>query len=130
MTESLIRLPSVQGGSTYGNPVDGASIHDANADKGRLRVIYKLAIPKTDRYEVRLSYAAAPNRASNVPVTIQHADGTAAIAVNQKKTPPIDALFLSLGEFSFKADQPAIITITNDGTNGIVGADAVQVLMK
>lgn len=89
-------------GSTYGNPVDGASIHDANADKGRLRVIYKLAIPKTGRYEVRLSYASAPNRASNVPVTIQHADGTAAITVNQKQTPPIDALFLSLGEFSLR----------------------------
>ena len=82
MTESLIRLPSVQGGTTNGNPVDGASIHDANADKGQLRVIYTLAIPTTGRYEVRLSYAAAPNRASNVPVTIQHADGTAAITVN------------------------------------------------
>jgi hypothetical protein len=77
-----------------------------------------------------MSYAAAPNRASNVPVTIQHADGTATKTVNQRKSPPIDGLFLSLGTFHFTADRPATITIRNDNTDGIVGADAVQLLAK
>lgn len=114
--------------SSYGNPVDGASIHDANTEKGKLSVTFKLSVPSTGRYEVRLSYAAASNRASNVPVEIVHADGTAQITVNQKHTPPGKDPFLSLGSFRFEKDQPAMVIIRNDHTDGIVGADAVQLL--
>lgn len=117
-------------GSTYGNPVDGASVHDANAEKGKLSITYKLQVPATASYEVRVSYAAAPNRASNVPVSIQHADGTAAATVNQKRKPPQDDLFISLGAFRFDKDKPAVISIRNDNTDGITGADAVQLLPK
>jgi hypothetical protein len=61
---------------------------------------------------------------------IQHAGGSETIMVNQKKAPPIDGLFLSLGEFAFDVDTPAVITIRNENTDGIVGADAVQLLAK
>lgn len=114
--------------STYGNPVDGSSRHDENTDKGSKSVIYSLKVPKAGRYEVRVSYASAPNRASNVPVSIVHAEGVASVTVNQRTVPPIDKLFLSVGTFSFAADKPAVITISNAGTDGIVGADAVQLL--
>lgn len=117
-------------GSTYGNPVDGSSRHDENAEKGHKSVIYTLKVPQAGRYEVRVSYAYAPNRASNVPVTIQHAGGRSTVPVNQKKEPAIDKLFVSLGSFEFKADEPAVITISNEGTDGIVGADCVQLLKE
>jgi hypothetical protein len=117
-------------GSTYGNPVDGASVHDANGEKGKLSISYTLTVPKSGRYEVRVSYAAAPNRASNVPVTIQHAGGTKVVPVNQKMAPLIDGLFLKISEFDFDAAKPVIITIRNDNTDGIVGADAVQLFPK
>ena len=117
-------------GSSYGHPVDGASIHDANAEKGALSIRYALQVPASGRYEVRVSYAFAPNRASNVLVRIQHTDGEEVKRVNQKKTPPIDELFLSLGVFRFEQDKPAVITIENADTDGIVGADAVQLLAK
>ncbi len=117
-------------GSAYGTPVDGASVHDANAEKGSLSMTYKLAVPKSGSYEVRVSYASAPNRASNVPVAIQHAGGSDTVVVNQRKKPAIEGLFVSLGEFAFEAAKPAIITIRNDNTDGIVGADAVQLLAK
>ncbi len=117
-------------GSTYGNPVDGSSVHDANAEKGKLSITYTLQVPASGSYEVRVSYAAAPNRASNVPVSIQHAAGTAAATVNQKRKPPQDDLFISLGAFRFDKDKPAVITIRNDNTDGIAGADAVQLLPK
>ena len=115
-------------GSSYGNPVDGTSVHDANAEKGKLSIEYSLTIPKSGRYEVRLSYVAAPNRASNVPVTITHKEGTSTVVVNEKQAPGIEGLFISLGEFEFDQTKPAVITIRNEGTNGIVGADAVQLL--
>lgn len=115
-------------GSSYGSPVDGSSIHDANTEKGTKSVIYRMKIPKTGRYEVRVSYASAPNRASNVQVSIEHAEGTQTVLVNQRKAPPIEKLFVSLGTFTFSAGKPAVITISNKDTNGIVGADVVQLI--
>ena len=115
-------------GSSYGSPVDGSSIHDANAEKGAKSVLYRLKIPTSGRYEVRVSYASAPNRASNVPVSIEHVEGISTVLVNQRKAPPIDQLFVSLGTFAFTAEKPAIITISNKDTDGIVGADAVQLI--
>ncbi len=115
-------------GSSYGSPVDGASIHDANAGKGHLSVAYKLSVPASGRYAVRVSYAAAPNRASNVPVEIQHAGGTAKTTVNQKRKLPEEDPFLTLGTFHFEPSKPAVIIIRNETTDGIVGADAVQLL--
>lgn len=114
--------------SSYGNPVDGASIHDANGEKGKLSVTYKLAVPASGRYEVRVSYAAAPNRASNVLVEIQHTEGIAKTTVNQKRPLPDNDPFLSLGTFHFGKDEPAVVIIRNDATDGITGADAVQLL--
>lgn len=114
--------------STYGSPVDGSSLHDENSEKGAKSATYKLSVPKAGKYEVRVSYASAPNRASNVPVTIIHAEGKATATVNQRKAPPIDKLFISLGTYLFAADKPAVIIISNEETNGIVGVDAVQLL--
>jgi len=115
-------------GSSYGSPVDGSSLHDANSEKGTKSIVYRLKIPVSGKYEVRVSYAAAPNRASNVPVSIEHAEGTQTVLVNQRKAPPIDQLFVSLGTFTFTAEKPAVITISNKDTDGIVGADAVQLI--
>jgi hypothetical protein len=88
-----------------------------------------MKIPTAGKYEVRVSYASAPNRACNVPVIIEHTKGTQTVLVNQRKAPPIDKLFVSLGTFTFSADKPAVITISNKDTDGIVGADAVQLIM-
>jgi hypothetical protein len=115
-------------GSAYGAPVDGSSIHDANTEKGAKSIIYRMQVPASGRYEVRVSYAAAPNRASNVPVSIEHAKGAQTVLVNQRKAPLIDQLFVSLGTFTFTVGKPAIITISTKDTDGIVGADVVQLI--
>ncbi len=85
---------------------------------------------KPGRYEVRLAYSNNGNRATNVPVVIHHAEGDKTVLVNQKKVPPIDKLFVSLGEFDFSADAPAAVTISNKSTDGYVIIDAVQWLPK
>ena len=63
-----------------------------------------------------------------MPVEITHADGSSNAVVNQKKKLPEDDPFLNLGTFHFIKNQSAVIMIRNDGTDGIVGADAVQLL--
>jgi hypothetical protein len=116
--------------SNYGNPLGGTSRHDGNADKGHKTAKYELKVPTAGNYEVRLSYTAATNRASNVPVTVESADGPKTVTVNQKLPPPIDKQFVSLGTFRFTPDKPAVVTISNADTDGYVAADVVQLLPK
>jgi hypothetical protein len=103
--------------------------HDGNKADGRSIATFEAKL-KPGRYEVRLAYSHNGNRATNVPVVIRHADGEKTVVVNQKKVPPIDKLFVSLGEFTFSADNPAAVTISNQKTDGYVIIDAVQWLVK
>ncbi len=101
-------------------------LHDGDAEKGRRAARFEAKLPAAGTYEVRLAYSANPNRATNVPVTIEHVGGTAEATVNQRKAPPIDDLFVSLGKFPFAADKPAVVIVKNDATDGHVILDAVQ----
>jgi len=79
---------------------------------------------------VRVAYSANPNRATNVPVVVYHAGGEKTMRVNQRQTPDIDGLFVSLGEFEFHTDASAVVVISNRDVDGYVIADAVQWLAK
>ncbi|MBT4867215.1 MAG: DUF1549 domain-containing protein [Planctomycetaceae bacterium] len=103
-------------------------LHDGNTGKGQRSVTFTTKLPSDEKYEVRVSYSPGGNRASNTPVTITSADGQKTIRVNQQKRPPIDNLFISLGTFSFRRDEPARVVFDNAGTDGHVIVDAVQFL--
>lgn len=111
-----------------GGGVEGSFRHDGNAGKGTKSARYEIVVPAGGRYEVRLSHIPSSNRATNVPVSIVHADGTAEVRVNQRAAAPIDGLFVSVGVFRFEAGRHAIVTIGNSGANGYVAADAVQLV--
>jgi hypothetical protein len=100
--------------------------HDGNTAKGQQSVRFRLAIPKTGRYEVRLAWTAHPNRATNVPVTVWFDAGEAKVQVNQRKTPAHGA-FGSIGSFSFQEGETEI-QVTNADTDGYVLVDAVQLI--
>ena len=103
-------------------------IHDGNISHGEKSVTYKIKVPQDGAYEVRLSYSHNPNRASNVPVTIQHINGSQTVMVNQKKQPEINGAFISLGTFQFSSQTPGKVIIENKQTNGHVTADSVWVI--
>ncbi|MEA3209820.1 MAG: hypothetical protein QOE70_2877 [Chthoniobacter sp.] len=89
---------------------------------------YEFKIEKGGRYEVRLNYGAHENRATNAPVTIESADGTKSTTVNERIDPPLPQGFVSLGVFRFEPGKPAAVTISSEGADGNVHADAVQLL--
>jgi hypothetical protein len=103
-------------------------LHDSNANKGACTARFSPPIKKTGRYEVRLAYTSHPNRANNVPVTVQHADGEAKLQIDQRKPPSMDRSFMSLGSFRFEAGRGGVVTIRTADTNGHVIVDAVQLL--
>jgi hypothetical protein len=100
--------------------------HDGGKDRGRQWARYTPDLPRTGKYEVRLSYAPSSNRATNVPVTITHADGKTTVKVNQRQPPSIDRAFVSLGTFRFEKGKTGSVEISNRDVDGYVIIDAVQ----
>jgi hypothetical protein len=98
--------------------------HDQNGDKGQLKAKFETRL-KSGRYAVRLAYSAHPNRATNVPVAIHHQGGISQVMVNQRK-PPTKGPFVELGVFEFGGEQPAVVWVANDQTDGHVIVDAVS----
>jgi hypothetical protein len=99
--------------------------HDGNEDHGRQSARYVADLPKSGRYEVRMSYPPNANRATNVPVTIAHADGKTEVKVNQRKAPTQGA-FVSLGVFRFEKGKTGYVEIGDKDADGYVIIDAVQ----
>ena len=104
--------------------------HDGDRRNGANIARYEAKIPKAGTYEVRLSYPPNINRSSRVHVEIIHDDGSKVEWIDQKKTPDIDSLFVSLGEYNFSDTKPAAVIVSNAGANGYVVVDAVQWLPK
>jgi hypothetical protein len=112
--------------SAVGGFVGSGYLHDDNEGKGAKSARFELEVPASGRYEVRVAYSANPNRATNVPVTIQSALGSTTVRVNQQRELARGSSFLSLGSFPFEAGKKGAVIIANDGTDGHVIVDAVQ----
>ena len=127
--DSQAKLTGAWSSSTAIGPFVGSGyLHDGNEGKGSKSARFEVELPSPGQYEVRLAYSASSNRATNVPVTVRDAEGNHAVKVNQKRKPPIDGLFAPLGVFRFAADRPAVVSVSNAGTDGHVIVDAVQFL--
>jgi hypothetical protein len=100
--------------------------HDGNENRGQQWARYRPKLAKGGKYEVRMSYSANPNRASNVPVTIVHGDGKTTVMVNQRKTAPLDGAFIGLGIYRFESGETGYVEIGNRDVDGYVIIDAVQ----
>jgi hypothetical protein len=108
--------------------IDRSYQHDGNIDKGQKSARFELKVPKDGRYEVRFAYTPHPNRATNVPVTVESAQGSKTMRVNERLDPPIDKAFVSLGTYVFSASRPVVVIVKNDNTDGCVIIDAIQLI--
>jgi hypothetical protein len=105
--------------------VDGDYQHNGNTGDKSANYLAELA---AGRYQVSLSYPRNANRATNVPITIHHADGISHASVDQTQTPERDGLFHSIGTYRF--DGTAKVIIGTENTDGYVIIDAVQFLKQ
>jgi hypothetical protein len=102
--------------------------HDGDAGKGTKTARFAMTLPQAGHYEVRLAYTTNANRATNVPVAIEHSAGTANAVVNMQTPPTVNGLFSVVGEYDFGTSAAVVISTT--GTNGHVIVDAVQLVAK
>lgn len=113
-----------------GRYIGSAFRHDGNQGQGQKTLTFTAALPHDGRYEVRLAYVANGNRATNAQATVFSAEGELTIAIDQRKPPPVDRRFISLGEFRFETAGQSFVLISNEGADGHVVADAVQFLAR
>ena len=100
-------------------------IHDGNQNKGLLTVSYTPDLPDDGTYTIILLFPPDPNRATNVPVTLQvEGVGTQKTMVDQRN--PERNGTVSLGNFKLPKGKRTTVTISNRDTDGYVVADAVQ----
>jgi hypothetical protein len=114
--------------ASTGGYVGSDYIHDGDVEKGMKSVKWLLKTPTAGKFDLRLSYSQNPNRATNVPVRISVGDMTKTFRVNQQKAPEIDNLFHPVETLTLKAGDMVEVVISNEGTNGHVIVDAVQLL--
>jgi hypothetical protein len=115
--------------STFTKPFIGEGyIHDAKSEKGEKWAEFTVTIPKTASYDVQVAYSAASGRATNVPISVKHAEAEIEVPLNMETKPTIDGSFASVGHFPFTTEQPAVITVSTRGTIGYVTLDAVRLV--
>jgi hypothetical protein len=97
--------------------------HDKNTHKGTKTARFTPNISEAGDYQVHIYYASDTDRATNTPVDIHHAGGTATVTVNQRQNGDMWNL---LGTYYFDAGTSGYVEIRTDGTDGYVIADAVR----
>ena len=104
--------------------------HDGGQNKGEKSATWKANIPKSGVYDVQISYSASSNRSSNVSVTIFTDLEEKTIIVDQRKRPPIDGTFLSLGKYNLEEGEWDVVKINTAGSTGVVIIDAMRLLSE
>ena len=102
-------------------------IYDGNTGKGSKSVRFTPDLLTAGNYEVFARWPTNANRATNVPIDIISASGTATVSVNQQLN---NGLWVSLGTYTFNAGKGGSVLIRNGGTNGQVIVDAVRFLKR
>ncbi|MEW6304103.1 MAG: galactose oxidase-like domain-containing protein [Verrucomicrobiota bacterium] len=100
-------------------------IHDGNTAGGK-SVRYSPVVPATGSYQVYLRWTTGTNRATNVPVDVNHTGGTTTLSINQQNN---NGTWVSLGTYNFSAGTTGNVLVRNDGANGYVIADAVRFVL-
>ncbi|MFM7181944.1 MAG: right-handed parallel beta-helix repeat-containing protein [Verrucomicrobiales bacterium] len=86
--------------------------------------IYTLPIPEDGVYQISLLYAAGKGLATNVPITIQRAEGKAEVKWDMTKGSR-HGFSVEIGRHRFEKGKPSTVTISTRGTKGNVIADGV-----
>jgi hypothetical protein len=100
-------------------------IHDGNSEKGAKSVRFALTALPAGRYDVYLRWTADKNRATNVPVDIESADGTTTILVNERDD---GGRWVKVATAAFDGGIKAAVVIRTTGTDGFVVADGVRLV--
>jgi flavin-dependent dehydrogenase len=86
-------------------------------------------IPVAGRYEVRLLYTAATNRATKAAVTVQTVGGEKSVTVNQRLECLVNRIPRPLGVFDFPKGK-ITVALSNEDADGFIVLDGLQLVAE
>jgi hypothetical protein len=105
-------------------PTIGSSyLHDNDEGKGEKSITFELKVDAPATYAIKLHYNAHVSRSSCTPVRVQIGDQVQELVVNQRKS---DGVGHVLG--AFEIQDEAKVTISNQGTDGYVIVDGLELI--
>lgn len=110
------------------SPIGISYRHDGNKGRGEKRATFTATIPESGEYEIRLLFTWHDNRSSKTKVVIEGAEQTHTMKVNQRQALMHRGVPNALGVFHFQAGAKARVTISNEGADGYVVVDGLQIL--
>lgn len=99
----------------------------ANADSGA-SMTFKPSIKEKGEYEIRVAYLPHENRGKSVPVKVSIGGSSVELKIDMTKKANSKEDFYSLGKYKISPLEKCEITVGTHGAQGLVHADAVQLL--
>lgn len=114
----------------YSDVFLGPGTHRDMVVRGKLapsRASFRPNLAREGRYQVCLGFRPSKSQATNTPVTIKHASGTAKVMLDQRKeqTP---FLWVPLGDYDFKPGTGSLVELRNADTDGRIAVDGVRMI--
>lgn len=103
-------------------------VHDDKRGDGHSIATFRLKVPKSVRYDLRIAYSPHETRASKVPIIIESGTQKAMLTFDQTQPLPAGEAFRSAGFIQLTSDAETKIIISNTGTEGFVILDAIQLI--
>ncbi|NUQ00306.1 MAG: FAD-dependent oxidoreductase [Armatimonadetes bacterium] len=101
--------------------------HNVDDRTGRTAWRFVPKIPSAGRYRVWLGTVPDGNRASNVPVTITHADGESKLTADLRpERGPFS--YLDLGAYRFEAGSVGSVLLQSEGIDGYLVVDSLRLV--
>jgi len=114
--------------TNFKNFIGRGYVHDGNANKGNLKAVFTPEIPQAGKYELRLAYSPHETRAARVPITVKSGGKETKVFFNEQTPLPGGEALRTAGVFELSVGKDTVITISNEGTEGFVIVDAVQLV--
>ena len=110
------------------SPIGASYRHDDNKGRGEKIATFTATIPEAGEYEIRLLFTWHENRSSRTKVTVTGAGEERTFRINQREPAMKGRVPNALGVFRFKAGAKARVTVSNEGVDGYVVVDGLQIL--
>lgn len=117
-----------QRSTNFKNFIGHGYVHDGNEHKGGLKMVFKTTITEAGKYELRMAYSPHETRAAKVPITVESGGKAMKVFFNQQEPLPSGEAFRTVGTFMLSAGKDTSITVSNEGTEGFVIVDALQLV--
>ncbi len=96
---------------------------------GEAAARFEFFVKEAGRHEVRFHWQPHENRASNTPVTVRSSEGEVQLTVDQRQAAGENG-YRVLGTWRFEPGQAHSVTVTNEGVDGNVHIDCVQIVPR